>query len=474
MRQETKVFLFLLLKELSVPKLVLFLFMVLMVGNLSALVDAVLHPEIPYFDEEHMVIGGAYALLLTVMFLTLAIYITKLKIATKTLRESENKYRDLAELLPQFVFETDDKGNMQFFNRFALEHLGYTQDDLHKGLHALQMFIPEDMDRVRETIQRVLSGEVLDGIEFTALRKDGSVFPVLISASHVVREDKITGIRGIAIDITERKRSEEDIKKLNEELELKVKERTKQLLDAQEYLVRKEKLATLGQIAGNVGHELRNPLGVMSNAVYYLKTVMSDADENVKEYLNIIKSEINNSLRIISDLLDFSRVKMPQTQSTSINKLIQQSIGNCAVPDNVTIRLALPDTIPELMVDPLQMVQVLQNLITNGIQAMPEGGELRISAQKVQKQDTSELPDFQTSSIENNFIEISVTDTGKGITDENMKKIFQPLFTTKAKGIGLGLIVCKNLVEANGGRIEVESHFGKGTSFTVILPCERG
>ncbi len=179
----------------------------------------------------------------------------------KSLRESEKKYKDLAELLPQFVFETDDKGNILFFNRFALERLGYTQDDFNKGLHAFQMFIPEDLDRVRENIQKVLSGEVLDGIEFTARRKNDTEFPLIIFACPIVHEDKITGIRGIAIDITERKLAEVEIRKLNEELEVKVKERTKQLLDAQEELVRKEKLATLGQLSGSVGHELRNPLG---------------------------------------------------------------------------------------------------------------------------------------------------------------------------------------------------------------------
>jgi signal transduction histidine kinase len=271
----------------------------------------------------------------------------------------------------------------------------------------------------------------------------------------------------------------DEIRKLNGALEVKVKE----LLAAQEELVRKEKLATLGQLSGSVGHELRNPLGVMSNAVYYLKTVLSDADDNVKEYLDMIKSEINNSERIISDLLDFSRVKTPQTQSTSIDKLLQQSLGKCSVPDNVTIRFAVPDTIPKLKVDPLQMGQVFQNLITNGIQAMPEGGELSISARKGIRSQGLGIggenlnPNPQQPTPDRDFIEISVTDTGEGISPENMKKLFQPLFTTKAKGIGLGLIVCKNLVEANSGRIEVQSETGKGTTFTVMLPIinrERG
>ena len=419
----------------------------------------------------------------------------------KALRESEKKYKDLAELLPQFVFELDDKGNILFFNRFALEHLGYTQDDFNKGLHALQMFIPEERDRVGESIQRVLSGEVLDGLEFTAIKKDGTAFPVLLSASPIVHENNITGIRGIAIDITERKRAEEDIRKLNEELEVKVEERTKQLLDAQGELVRKEKLVTIGQLSGSVGHELRNPLGVMSNAVYYLKTVMSGADETVKEYLDIIKSEIDISQRIISGLLDFSRAKTPQSKLSAVNELINQSLVKCIIPGNIILRPDVPATIPAVKVDPLQMGQVLQKLIMNAVQAMPDGGDLSIGARKVVRNWGSEIekaagrglgsgvskegigvqgsgiggenlnPNPQTPPPDSAFVEISVTDTGEGISPENMEKLFQPLFTTKARGIGLGLIVSKNLVEANGGRIEVESQLGKGTTFTLILPA---
>lgn len=395
------------------------------------------------------------------------------------LRESEKKYKDLAELLPQFVFETDDKGNILFFNHHALENLGYTQDDFKKGLNAFQMFIPEEMDRVRENIQRILSGEVLDGLEFTVIRKDGTAFPVLLFASPIVHENNIAGIRGIAIDITELKRAAEEVRKLNEGLELKVAERTKQLLDSQEELVRKEKLAILGRLAGSVGHELRNPLGVMSNAVYYLKSVMSGADESVKEYLDIIKGEIDNSQRIITDLLDFTRTKTPQANMVAVDELIKQSLGKSAVPANVTLRVEIPDTLPSVKVDPLQLGQVFQNLVTNAIQAMPDGGELRIAARRVSSSEFQVLssnlkPETSNLKPDADFVKISVADTGEGIKPENMAKLFQPLFTTKARGIGLGLTVVKNLTEANGGRLEVDSQIGRGTTITVILPCERG
>jgi signal transduction histidine kinase len=278
----------------------------------------------------------------------------------------------------------------------------------------------------------------------------------------------------LRIDIIERKQAEMALVGTNRELE----KRTEELLEIQEELVRNEKLAVIGRLAGSVGHELRNPLGVMNNAVFFLKAVMTDADETVKEYLDIIKHEIDSSQRIITDLLDFARTKTPKVKAVMVSVLIEGSLGRCAVPENVDILSEIPAALPPLKVDPLQMEQVFYNIITNGIQAMPEGGALRISARKVQgsrfKVQGSEknIAEHETLNVEpeTDFMEISFTDTGKGILPENIKNIFQPLFTTKARGIGLGLAICKNLTQANDGSIAVESRVGKGTTFNLYLP----
>ena len=247
----------------------------------------------------------------------------------------------------------------------------------------------------------------------------------------------------------------------NEQLKREIAERKQAeeaLRRAQEDLVRQEKLSILGQMSGSVGHELRNPLGVMSNAVYFLKTVHADADETTKEYLDIIGAEIANSQRIITDLLDFARTTPPRRVTVAAGELVRQSLERCSIPEHVKVEVAVevPEELSMLNVDPLQMGQVLTNFIVNGVQAMPNGGSLRLATRLVSGKET----------------EISVTDTGDGISPENRKKLFQPLFTTKPKGIGLGLVVCKNLVEANGGRIEVESEPGKGTTFAVLFPVE--
>ncbi|MFA7060052.1 MAG: ATP-binding protein [Pedobacter sp.] len=317
---------------------------------------------------------------------------------------------------------------------------------------------------VQEIARKAASGD----LSVAAQLSDGSA-PEIREAITLFNE------AAASIDYHLRERIESLLHKLAEhqqDLEQIVKERTQQLLDTQEDLVRKEKLAILGQLSGSVGHELRNPLGVMSNAVYFLKMVLADADETVKEYLDIIKNEIDNSLRIITDLLDFARTKAPRIKTVTARELTDESLGRCAIPENIDLQTEIPDNLPFLRVDPLQIGQVLQNLITNAVQAMPDGGALRVAALRISSSNSKSK--IQNSKFIEDFIEISVTDTGEGISPENMKKLFQPLFTTKAKGIGLGLVVCKNLVEANGGRIEVASESGKSTTFTVALPMDRG
>jgi signal transduction histidine kinase len=217
----------------------------------------------------------------------------------------------------------------------------------------------------------------------------------------------------------------------------------------------------------------------MKNAVFFLKTVMPDADNVVKEYLDIIKEEIDNSESIISDLLDSARNRTPQKLPAMAGELISRSLGRCAIPEKVHVETDIPDDLPAVNVDPFQMGQVLQNLITNAVQAMHAGGALTIATQRVsslkfkvaeEEEPSSFKLENRNSKLNPDFIEIIISDTGAGISPENMEKLYQPLFTTKARGIGLGLVVCKNLVEANGGRIEVESELGKGTTFTIILP----
>ncbi|HXU93448.1 MAG TPA: ATP-binding protein, partial [Gallionella sp.] len=243
------------------------------------------------------------------------------------------------------------------------------------------------------------------------------------------------------------------MRELNDELDAKIRERTGQLLEAQEELVRREKLAVLGQVADTVGHELRNPLGVINNAAYFLETVLDDADGTTKEYLGIIKEETANAERIVSDLLDAVRTKQPHQTAVDVIEVIGHALRKCNVPASISVKQDIPQTLPLVRVDPMHLYQVFWNLITNAVEAMPQGGTLELRV--------VEAPQG---------LRISIKDSGTGIAPEQMDQLFQPLFTTKARRVGLGLVVVKNLTQVNGGSVEVESEPGKGSVFTVTLP----
>jgi signal transduction histidine kinase len=274
--------------------------------------------------------------------------------------------------------------------------------------------------------------------------------PVDMPASAVAEvNDVARALRAIS---DARQRAQDALHALNEELEQRVADRTAELRAAQEELVRKERLATLGQLAGGVSHEIRNPLGVIKNAVYYLKLVLPK-DEQSRRYLNILEREVATANRIVTELLDFARVVQPVRAPTDLSELVREHLARSNVPDTVTVILDVAERPAPLLIDAEHLRLVLGNLVTNAIQAMPEGGTLRVET--------------WTSDDE---VCVAVADSGVGISPEHLPRIFEPLFTTKARGIGLGLAVTKNLVEANGGTITASSAPGQGSRFVVRFP----
>ena len=247
-------------------------------------------------------------------------------------------------------------------------------------------------------------------------------------------------------------------------LEERVTERTAELeetmaalQEAQATLVRRERLAILGQLASSVGHELRNPLGVMTNAVYYLKMVHGEESEEMREYLGILSHQIGLAEKIVADLLDFARLKTPQWQSVAVTELIDEQLGRIGPTPGMTVERRYAASLPQVKVDPVQIGQVLFNLLTNAHQAMSGSGTVTLSAVE-----------------RDGRVAIEVADNGPGIPPENLPKIFEPLFTTKARGIGLGLAVSRSLAANNDGELTVSSPPGDGATFTLTLPLAAG
>jgi PAS domain S-box-containing protein len=248
------------------------------------------------------------------------------------------------------------------------------------------------------------------------------------------------------------------VRTFSAELEQKVEERTQELREVQRELVHKEKLATLGQLASSMGHEMRQPLSVMTNALYYLRTKLQKTDSDVKDYLGILQNEVRVAEKIVADLLDSARIRPPQRQAVAVGELVADQIARLPLPSAVTVEQDFPLELPPVCVDSVQIGQVISNLLKNALEAMgKQGGTLTFAG--------AQLGDSQ--------VMLSVTDTGEGIPKGNLEKIFEPLFTTKARGIGLGLSVCKGLVQANGGELWVQSRVGEGSTFTLVLPVAR-
>ncbi len=375
----------------------------------------------------------------------------------EALRESEDKFKHFFENSNVGQSITQVTGEMRT-NRAFCEMLGYSQEEL-QAKKWQEITHPDDVEMTQHEVDSLLSGGK-DATRFTKrfLRKDGQVLWADLSSS--VRRDvagKPQYLMSAVVDITERKRAEAEIRQLNATLEQRVEARTRDLQLAQEQLVRQEKLAVLGQLAGGVGHELRNPLGVISNSIYYLKLVQPDANKKIRQHHTMIENEVHNATRIVGDLLDYARLSSAERRPFSVARLVHQTLDRFQVQAGVELSMDLPEDLPQVYADALHIQQVLGNLITNACQAMPEGGRLVISA-----------------GWENDQVWIAVKDSGIGIPPENMSRLFEPLYTTKATGIGLGLAVSKKLVEANGGRFEVQSEPSLGSTFRLYLPAESG
>jgi PAS domain S-box-containing protein len=371
------------------------------------------------------------------------------------LRESEERFRVIFERAAVGKSLTAPDGRLLKINQAFANMLGYTIEEMQQ-LDFARITLPEDLAVSRESIRCLLANERTSyAMEKRYIHKSGKIVWTDVSTT-LLRNDQGAPLYFITniIDITRQKNAEESLKKYLEKLEETVSERTRELREAQDQLVKKEKLAILGKLAGGVGHELRNPLGAIKNAAYFLDMALENPDPDVKEMVELINKEVARSENIISSLLDFARPKTLTLRKESVKKVVTESLKRNPVPGNVTVINNLDETLPEIQTDPDKLLQVFDNLISNAFQAMPTGGKLTI---------TSKLSGPEVVSI-------AFADTGTGISAENMKKLFEPLFTTKIKGIGLGLVVTKTIVEAHGGHLDVRSEEGKGTTFTVNLP----
>ncbi len=386
--------------------------------------------------------------------------ITERKNTEENLRKSEERLNMAQEIgrMGSWEFHVREGKALwssELFRIFNLQPMNYGPDieEYRKFIH------PEDLQRVIKLVEPfTFQGHLGEAVKFDyrIVLNNGKIRT--LHTERVVKAVSQAGdpliIMGIEQDITERKQVEIQLEEYSRNLEKIVDERTKQLKDT-------ERLATIGQTAGMVGHDIRNPLQSMIGEVYLLKADLGAMPESklkneVTESFDSIERNILYISKIVADLQDYARPLNPEYKQVDFGQILVNVFDNLYTPDEIKISLDIK-TCPKFTSDPEFIRRALTNLINNAIQAMPNGGQLDIRC-------------FE----KNDYVFISVSDTGCGIPKEVQPKLFTPMMTTKAKGQGMGLAVVKRLVEALNGSITFESSEGQGTTFTICLPKTLG
>ncbi|MBA7606250.1 Adaptive-response sensory-kinase SasA [subsurface metagenome] len=361
------------------------------------------------------------------------------------LRGSEAKFRTLLEESMDAV--TVIVGTrIVYANRQMAELHGLKDLSELIGREAMEFVAPEDRDMIRERALSRQRGEDIDRrYEFRILRHDGSTLDVETFVSLIEYEGQPASLSFVR-SMADRKRMEKELREHTERLEYLVQKRTSELQEA-------ERMAAIGELAAMVGHDLRNPLTGIMGATYFLKKkYFSSNDSDTDKMLDIIERNIEYSNKIVNDLLDYSKKIQPEFFRMDLKGIVGDALESIEIPENIVVDQTKLGRM-EAEVDPQMMKRVLINMLTNAVDAMPEGGNIRIESRE-----------------QGDKMEILLTDTGMGIPEDVLEHIWKPLFTTKAKGMGFGLSICKKLVECQGGSISVESTEGKGTTFTISIP----
>jgi PAS domain S-box-containing protein len=378
--------------------------------------------------------------------------ITESKTAEYALRESEKRFRELAELMPETIYEMDLKGTLTFVNRKAFEHFGYTQEDFDSGLNAFDIVVPDDRDRAIENIRRIMKGESIGLNEYMAIRRDGSTFPIMIHSSLIIREEELVGVRGFIIDLTDRKKTEEERIKLEAQFQ------------------QAQRLETIGTLAGGIAHDFNNLLmTIQGNTSLMLFDV--DASQPHYEPLKNIEKQIERGAKLTKQLLGYARKGKYNVKAINLNQIIKESSEAFGrTRKQITIRRELSNDLYAIEADQGQIEQILYNLYVNAADAMPGGGRLVLNTSNVTHED---IKSEQYEPIPGYYVLLTVADTGTGMEAEVEERIFDPFFTTKdtGRGTGLGLASVYGITKSHDGYIEVESEKGKGSTFKLYLPA---
>ena len=368
-------------------------------------------------------------------------------ITMDALGASEVRYRELADLLPQPVFESDPEGNLTFFNHAAFDVFGYALTDFKKGLKLSEIFAAEVGTRVPHEASLRYAGEKLDCAEHTARRKDGSTFPACTFVSPIMTGETIEGLRGIIIDMSEHKRMEEE-------------------------LLRAQKLESTSILLAGIAHDFNNLLMAILGSISLARSLIS-AEEKLDKLLIGAEKASLQARNLTRQLVSLSTGKALAKSIFSIRDTIHDAVELALSGSNVKCSFQIDDHLRPVLCNPGQIHQMVVNLVLNSKEAMPEGGNIEIEATNI------ELKPFEIPSLKaGEYVKLTIRDHGVGIPEENLPRVFDPYFSTKPrgaqKGMGLGLTVAYAIVKRHEGRLSMRSDPKVGTEVDVYLPASEG
>ena len=364
------------------------------------------------------------------------------------LTDSKKKYQDIVELLPESVYETDIEGNFTYVNSYGLKLLGFTQEDLERGVKIGEVIINGDVDRLLENRKKVFETKTINRSEYTSISKKGKKVSLSINAIPIISGGKVVGIRGVATDMTEQKAVQETLIKYADEL--------------------KALNASKDRFFSIVAHDLKNPFqGLLGFSDFLHTDYDSLTDAEKKEYIGYIRTTSRNAYNLLDNLLQWSRLQTGRIEVapvqlnlfSEINSVIGLFASN-AIRKKISL-VNNADTGVLIVADSNMLSSVLQNLISNAIKFSKLNGEITID---------SETRDA--------FVIVKVTDNGVGMNKDAVDKLFKidqqvsAIGTMNETGTGLGLLLCREMIELNGGNISVESEKGKGSTFMFSIPVK--